>query len=195
MDKKKALQNEPKLLEQFEQLHALNVALEESYLEHFNRSLPFPDHLNDRWERAQRLGFGKGTNIYDSSYVIGDVSVGEHCWIGMFTILDGSGGLRIGDGCTISAGVHVYSHDNVKSTLSGNQLPIERMPVTIGNRCYIAPHSIIAKGVSLGDGVVVAAQSFVNKSFPDHAIVAGTPARQIGKVVYTDGSITFEYFK
>lgn len=195
MDKKKELNTNPELLAQFTQLNELNMALEEKFLEHYQRSLPLPDHINDRWERAQRLGFGKGTNIYDSSYVIGDVSVGENCWIGMFTILDGSGGLTIGNGCTISAGVHIYSHDNVKATLSGNQLPIERESVSIGNNCYIAPHSVIAKGVTLGNGVLVAAQSFVNRSFPDHAIVAGVPARQIGTVVNKEGTITFEYLK
>src|ERR1700741_2085403 len=123
MDKKKSLNNHPDLLTHFNNLNELNIFLENQYKENFNRSLPLPDHINDRWERANRLGFGKGSNIYDSSYVIGDVKVGENCWIGMFTILDGSGKLTIGNNCTISAGVHIYTHDNLKSTLSDNQLP------------------------------------------------------------------------
>ncbi len=90
MNKKETLKNHPDLLSHFENLNELNVFLESQFKETFNRSLPLADHINDRWERAQRLGFGKGTNIYDSSYVIGDVKVGENCWIGMFTILDGS---------------------------------------------------------------------------------------------------------
>lgn len=195
MDKKKGLNKHPELLAHFNKLNELNILLESQFLETYNRSLPLPDHINDRWERAERLGFGKGTNIYDSSYVIGDVSVGENCWIGMFTVLDGSGGLNIGNNCTISAGVHIYSHDNLKATLSNNTIPIERKPVSIGNNCYVAPHSIISKGVVLGNSVVVAAHSFVNKSFPDNAIVAGTPAKQIGKVIYKNSDITFEYFK
>ena len=195
MDKKKELDINPELGSHFSQLNELNILLESKFLENYNRSLPLPDHINDRWERAQRLGFGKGTNIYDSSYVIGDVIIGENCWIGMFTIIDGSGGLKIGNSCTISAGVHIYSHDNLKSTLSGNHIPIEREPVSIGNNCYIAPHSIISKGVSLGNCVVVAAHSFVNTSFSDNAIVAGIPAKQIGTVINKDNHITFEYFK
>lgn len=195
MDKKKELNNDPELLAHFNKLNELNVFLESKFLETYDRSLPLPDHINDRWERAQRLGFGKGTNIYDSSYVIGNVKVGDNCWIGMFTILDGSGDLLIGNNCTISAGVHIYSHDNLKATLSSNQMPIERESVSIGNNCYIAPHSIIAKGVVLGNGVVVAAHSFVNRSFPENAIVGGVPAKQIGKVVNQNNQITFEYFK
>lgn len=195
MDKNKELEQYPDLKSHYQSLKNLNVFLESKYLEHFNRSLPLPDHINDRWERAERLGFGKGTNIYDSSYVLGDVTVGEDCWIGMFTILDGSGKLTIGNNCTISAGVHIYTHDNLKATLSSNKMPIERDEVTIGNNTYIAPHSVISKGVRLGNYTVVAAHSFVNKSFPDFAIVAGVPAKQIGTVIVDNEEINFQYFK
>lgn len=195
MDRKKILEGKAALQIQFQTANELNEVLEQGFLEHLQRSLPMADHLNDRWQRAQRLGFGKGTNIYDSSYVIGNVKVGENCWIGMFTILDGSGGLTIGNQCTISAGVHIYSHDNVKATLSNNQSPIERMPVTIADNVYIGPHAIITKNVTLGHHTVVAAQSFVNKSFPDYAIVAGTPAKQIGTVIITENEIRFNYLK
>ncbi|MCA0431130.1 MAG: acyltransferase [Bacteroidetes bacterium] len=195
MDKKKLLENNNELKKHLTKTQELNIALEDAFLNHYNRSLPMADHVNDRWERAQRLGFGKGSNIYDSSYVIGDVKVGENCWIGMFTILDGSGGLSIGNQCTISAGVHIYSHDNVKATLSNNKLPIERLPVYIGNNVYVGPHSVISKSVTLGDFVVVAAQSFVNKSFPDFAIIAGTPAKHIGNVIINNNEIQFKYFK
>jgi acetyltransferase-like isoleucine patch superfamily enzyme len=195
MDKEKALSEHPELQKNLNAITELNVFLESEFQKQLNRSLPMTDHFNDRWQRAQRLGFGKGSNIYDSSYVLGKVSVGENCWIGMFTILDGSGGLSIGNNCTISAGVHIYSHDNVKATLSNNQLPIERNEVNIGDNCYIAPHSIIAKNVTLGNSCVVAAQSFVNKSFPDYSIIAGTPAKQIGVVKINGNQISFEYFK
>lgn len=195
MNRKKYLENQGELNKQFNTINELNLVLEQVFLNDFNRSLPMADHINDRWERAKRLGFGEGTNIYDSSYVIGEVKVGKNCWIGMFTILDGSGGLKIGNNCTISAGVHLYSHDNVKATLSNNKLPIERMPVNIGDNVYIGPHSIISKNVTLGNFVVVAAQSFVNKSFPNNAIVAGTPAKQIGEVIIKETEINFKYFK
>lgn len=194
MDKKKALNSHGDLKTHFETLHELNVFLESRFMEQYQRSLPLADHINDRWERAKRLGFGEGTNIYDSSYVIGNVRVGKNCWIGMFTILDGSGGLTIGDNCTVSASVHIYSHDNLKATLSGH-LPIEREAVEIGNHCYIAPHSIISKGVKLGNHSVVAAHSFVNASFPDNAIIAGVPAKQIGKVILENNTVSFQYFK
>src|SRR3954469_179483 len=77
----------------------------------FERTLPFGDYVVDRWEKARLLGFGEGSSIYDSALVIGAVEVGAHSWIGPGTVLDGSGGLRIGAYCSISAGVQIYSHD------------------------------------------------------------------------------------
>lgn len=79
----------------------------------FQRTLPFGDYVVDRWEKAQVLGFGRGTSIYDSALVLGDVQVGENTWIGPFTLLDGTGGLSIGSFCSISAGVQIYTHDTV----------------------------------------------------------------------------------
>ena len=70
----------------------------------WDRSVSFQDELFDRWERADFMGFGKGTSVYQDSLIIGDVSVGAATWIGPFTVLDGSGGLTIGDNCSISAG-------------------------------------------------------------------------------------------
>lgn len=146
----------------------------------FARVLPLGDYLVDRWDKARLLGFGEGTNVYDSCLVLGDVTVGKDCWIGPYTILDGSGGLVIGDRCTISAGVHVYTHDNVAQTLS--DAPIERSPVRIGSRVYIGPHAIVTRGVTIGDRVVIGAQSLVNADVASGTKVAGTPARVLGTV-------------
>lgn len=142
----------------------------------FNRVLPINELISDRWEKAKFLNFGEGTSIYDSSLVFGNVKVGVNTWIGPFTILDGTGGLTIGDNCSISAGVHVYSHDTVKWATSGGKEPYEYLAVVIGNNCYIGPNTIISKGVTLGDGCIVGTNSFVNKSFSPNSKIAGSPA-------------------
>lgn len=103
----------------------------------------------------------------------GDVTVGKNTWIGPFVILDGSGGLKIGDNCSISAAVHIYSHDTVQWAVSGGVAPYEYAPVVIGNNCFIGPHTVIAKGVSLGNGCIIGAHSFINKSYPDGSKVVG----------------------
>jgi acetyltransferase-like isoleucine patch superfamily enzyme len=149
----------------------------------FNRVLPLNELINDRWEKARFLGFGDGTSIYDSSVVIGNVKVGKHTWIGPFTILDGSASLSIGDFCSISAGVQIYSHDSVDWAVSGGKEKYSYQQVEIGNNCYIGPNVIISKGVKLGDRCVVGANSFVNRSFPADSKIAGSPAKLLNNVL------------
>ena len=151
---------------------------EQVHLE-FQRTLPLADYIVDRWEKARVLGFGARSSVYDSCLVLGSVSVGEDTWIGPYTVLDGSGGLTIGSHCSISAGVQIYSHDTVSRSLSAGKLPIDYAPTRIGSCCYIGPNSIIAKGVSIGDGVVIGANSLVLQDIPDNTRAYGTPCRII----------------
>lgn len=142
----------------------------------FKRTLPLADYIVDRWEKAKELGFGEGSSIYDSSLVLGDVKVGEHTWIGPFTVLDGSGGgLEIGSHCSISAGVQIYTHDTVERSLSGGTVAIKTAPTKIGSNCYIGPNTVIAMGVTIGDGVIVGANSLVLKDLPTGCKAFGTP--------------------
>jgi len=159
----------------------------------WNRDLPLEELLFDRWERAKQLGFGEGTSIYHNSYVYGNVKVGKHTWIGPFTLLDGGGGLEIGNYCSISSGVQIYTHDTVKWALSGNRAEYERAPVKIGNCCFIGSHSVIAKGVTIGSRSVIGACSFINHDIPANSIVVGTPGRVIGKVIVKGKEIKYEY--
>ena len=152
----------------------------------WRRDLPLEELLFDRSERARVLGFGDGTSIYHNSYVYGDVHVGNNTWIGPFTMLDGSGGLVIGDSCSISAGVQIYTHDTVEWALSGGRADADRAPVAIGNNCYIGSQTVIAKGVTIGDHSVVGACSFVNRDIPPFTLAFGVPCRIVGSVVVTD---------
>lgn len=166
-----------------DQLIALYAARDEEMRAQFNRSLPLEEAVFDRWERARRLGFGEGTSIYHSACVFGDVTVGEHCWIGPNTLLDGSGGgLTIGSYCSISAGVHIYTHDTVHWALSGGKLPYRKRPVSIGSCVYIGAQCVIASGVTIGERTVISANSLVLDDVSEGTIVGGTPARRIGVV-------------
>lgn len=145
----------------------------------YRRTLPLADYVIDRWEKARLLGFGEGSSIYDSALVFGDVAVGVHTWVGPFTILDGSGGLAIGDHCEISAGVQIYSHDTVQRAISGGFLPVERSPTRIGDCCYLGPNVIVSRGVTIGDGCIIGANSFVNRDIPPGMKAWGTPAKPV----------------
>ena len=47
----------------------------------------------------------------------------------------------------------------------------------IGNDCFIGMNSIILKGTTLGNNVIVGAGSVVHGHFPDNVIIAGNPAK------------------
>lgn len=159
----------------------------------FNRDLPFEELLFDRWARAHSLGFGTGTSIYHNSYVYGDVSVGENTWIGPFTLLDGSGGLRIGSHCSISAGVQIYTHDTVKWAVSAGRAAYERASVHVGDACYIGSQTVIAKGVTIGEHTVIGSCSFVNRDIPPYTVAFGAPCRPAGRVIVSaDGEVRLE---
>jgi acetyltransferase-like isoleucine patch superfamily enzyme len=153
----------------------------------YSRSLPIQDAFDDRWERAQKLGFGEGASIYNSAVVFGDVKVGAKTWIGPYVVLDGSGGVSIGSTCSISCGVHIYSHDTVEWALSGGKQPYRHKPVVIGDCCYIGSQTVIAAGVSIGANCVISANSLVKDDVPSRTIVGGIPARRIGEVVFEAG--------
>ena len=53
-------------------------------------------------------------------------------------------------------------------------------PVKIGRGCFIGARSIILKGVTLGDRVIIGAGSVVTKDVPAYSIAAGNPARVVG---------------
>ena len=152
----------------------------------WQRTMPFGDYVVDRWDKSQRLGFGHGSSIYDSSLVIGDVRVGSNTWIGPFTVLDGSGGLEIGSFCSISAGVQIYSHDSLNWAISSGKKQYDYARTSIGDNCYIGPNSIIAKGATIGMRCIVGANSFVNIDLPDRSKAVGSPCQIIG---FTDADL------
>jgi acetyltransferase-like isoleucine patch superfamily enzyme len=174
-------------------LAALYASLRASTRERWRRDLPFDELVFDRWERARSLGFGDGSSVYHNSYIYGDVRVGDHTWIGPFTMLDGSGGLTIGAHCSVSAGVQIYTHDSVRWALSAGEEPYDTAPTSIGDRCYIGASSVVAKGVTVASDCVVGACSFVNRDVPPFTVVAGVPARPIGSVAVRDGKVAIEY--
>jgi len=153
----------------------------------YRRFVPFGDMVSDRWDKASKLGFGEGTSIYDSSLILGDVKVGKNTWIGPQTVLDGySAPLTIGDYCSISSGVQIYTHNTVKWSITGGAHKNESAPVAIGSCVYIGPGTIISKGVTIGEHVIIGACSYVDKPIPDFSVAWGQPARIIGKIEMND---------
>jgi acetyltransferase-like isoleucine patch superfamily enzyme len=61
-----------------------------------------------------------------------------------------------------------------------------RVPIVIGERCFIGPHSTIEAGATLC--ALVAAYSRVRGAHPDFAMLAGSPARVVGDTRQTNAA-------
>lgn len=117
------------------------------------------------------------------AWVVGDPEIGEGTWIGAFCVVDGSGGLRIGRGCDLSAGSQVYTHSTARRCVSGRAYEdVDRAPTVLGDRVFVGAAAVVNMGVTVGDGAVIGAGAVVTRDVPAGAIVAGVPARVVGHV-------------
>lgn len=83
--------------------------------------------------------------------------------------------IKIGNNVIISENVHIRDSDN-HEIIGGKQIS---EPITIGNNVWIGLNAIILKGVSIGDGAIIAAGAIVTKDVKPYTLVAGIPAKPI----------------
>lgn len=86
--------------------------------------------------------------------------------------------IYIGDNTTI--GERTIIRDNDGHSIIGRP---DAKPILIGNDVWIGARSTILKGVTIGDGAVVAAGSVVVEDVPSRCLVGGNPARVIRREV------------
>lgn len=122
-----------------------------------------------------------GKEYNDFCIISGNPEIGEGTWVGYHTIIDGSGGLKIGKKCCIASGVHIYTHDSIRAYINNiekdtkNRTHLDFAQVTIGDNVFIGANSVVLKGVKIGNRVLIGAMSLVNKDLPDDCIAFGNP--------------------
>lgn len=86
--------------------------------------------------------------------------------------------ITIGDDCIIAMGTVIRDNDggNHQILAPGYE---NAKPITIGNHVWLGENVMILKGVTIGEGAIVAASSLVIKDVPPHTLVAGSPAKVI----------------
>lgn len=85
----------------------------------------------------------------------------------------------IGENVSIAYNVLIQDSDyHATYDEAGNLKPIT-MPITIEDNVWIGSNVIILKGVTIGEGCIVAAGSVVTKSAPAYSLIGGNPARVI----------------
>lgn len=142
--------------------------------------------------RVRRSRLGKYVRI-DRQNLVQDSQVGDYTYTGPFDMIFRA---VIGKFCSISYGVtigppehnyhrlslHPFIHlSNYDIFNDGEVIPSDKQdkPCCIGNDVWIGCNSTILRGVTIGDGAIVAANALVNRDVPPYAIVGGVPARII----------------
>jgi acetyltransferase-like isoleucine patch superfamily enzyme len=116
--------------------------------------------------------------------ITGQLVQGENCWIGPYTIIDGVGGLTLGDFVHVSAGAQIYTHDTSDQAVTGGVAERTYAPTVIGDRCHIGANAVILAGVTLGSGSKVGAGAVVLAGeYPENSVLVGVPAHCKGVVV------------
>lgn len=132
---------------------------------------------------------------------VGRVKIGSRTYIGSSSIICANK-IVIGDDVLISWGCTIvdnnahslismqrsndvamakrnFENKETHSNLNKDWSVVDSKPIIIKDKSWIGFNSIILKGVTVGEGAVVAAGSVVTKDVPDYAIVAGNPATVI----------------
>ena len=86
--------------------------------------------------------------------------------------------MTIGDGCIMAMGTVIRDNDGGRHRILSPDYTNAK-PVRIGNHVWLGENSMVLKGVTIGDGAVIAASSVVTKDVPPHCLVAGSPAKVI----------------
>jgi acetyltransferase-like isoleucine patch superfamily enzyme len=110
---------------------------------------------------------------------VDQLEIHQNSYVGMNTIINGfAAKVIIGKNVSIAQNVNIMADSGPNASLALQRIfPIVKGPVKIGNHCWIGAGAIIMPNVILGEYCIVAANSFVNKSFPDFSIIGGTPVR------------------
>ena len=131
---------------------------------------------------GNKVKIAKYCSIYGSENNI--LEIGDESYIGMFSIINGfAAKVTIGHNVSIAQKVNIMADSGPNaSQLMQQFFPVLAAPVIIGNHSWIGADVVIMPGVELGDFCVVAANSFVNKSFPPYSVIGGNPAKLIKRI-------------
>lgn len=110
------------------------------------------------------------------------ISIGTNTTVGYHTFIFASSKISIGADCMIAPFVYVVDSDHgIDRSQKMNEQPNQTAPIIIGNDVWIGTGAKILKGVTVGDGAVIAAGAVVKDNVEPYSIVGGIPAKKISE--------------
>lgn len=121
--------------------------------------------------------------IMQNSILSGKNEIGDYTYIGYNCIITKS---SIGRYCSIannvSIGIGEHKINRVSTSSIFYEEPFETLTqgeCIVGNDVWIGSNAVVRRGVRIGNGAIIGANSFVNKDVNDFEIVGGVPAKHI----------------
>ncbi len=135
---------------------------------------------------------GGGSYVSETASVIGDVRIGNNCYIGHGVILRGDyGSIEIADGTAIEEGVVVHAPPNDLCFI-GSRVTVGHGAIIhskhIGDSVTVGMGAILSIRAEVGAGSIVAEGTIVKREqkIPSSVVVAGNPARKVRDVTPKD---------
>lgn len=122
---------------------------------------------------------------YDGIWAPGPrLVIGDHVFVGAGCEFDFKRGITIGSHCLIASGCYFIDHDHQTARRDmpmGTQTDGPEAPITLESDVWIGANVVLLKGVTIGQGAIVAAGAVVRHSIPPYEIWGGVPAKKIGE--------------
>lgn len=110
------------------------------------------------------------------------IRVGRRAEIGKGCIVNAGADVTIGSGAMIAGYCYIQSSSHgMKKSMPIKEQAHSYGKIRIGADAWLGGHVSVLEGVALGEGCVVGAKSVVTKNVEEYSIVAGVPAKKIGK--------------
>lgn len=109
------------------------------------------------------------------------ISLGNYIHMGPRCLINGEGGIEIGDGTIFGGFVTVFAHTHRyrQSDMLPYNFEMEYRKVVIGSGVWIGNGAMVVPGVSIGDGAVIGMGAVVTQNVEKGQVVGGNPAKEI----------------
>ena len=132
------------------------------------------------YRRIMGFSVGKKSSILHGLTInrIGRVIIGHNTIVNERCRLDARGFVTIGNNVSISSEVTILTADHDGTS---PEFRYRERSVVVEDYAWIGTRATVLPGVTLGRGCIVAAGALVTRDVPSLEIVAGNPARSIGR--------------
>ena len=125
---------------------------------------------------------GGGSRIGTFVEIQRNAVVGRNCKISSHSFI--CEGVTLEDGVFVGHGVMFTNDVHPRAVNADGKLQTDAdwavVPTLVRRRASIGSNATILAGVTIGEGALVGAGAVVTRDVPDHAVVAGVPARVVG---------------